>query len=79
MKLVCLVITSYLQWKSHVNYTVGRVKKVIWQLVRFKQLGAPREKLKTMYILKIRSILMFGAECYHSSLTIELETQQNEA
>jgi hypothetical protein len=72
MKLVGLVITSDLQWNSHVNYTVGRVNKVIWQLVRFKQLGAPREKLKTLYILKIRSILMFGAVCYHSSLPIEL-------
>ena len=72
IKLVGLVLTSDLRWTSHINYTVTRVNKVIWQLVRFKQLGAPREKLKTLYILKIRSILMFGAVCYHSSLTLEL-------
>ena len=72
LKLVGLVLTSDLQWNSHINYTVIRVNKVIWQLVRFKQLGAPRDKLKTLYILKIRSILMFGAVCYHSSLTLEL-------
>jgi hypothetical protein len=72
IKLVGLVLTSNLKWDSHVNYTISRVNKVIWQLVRFKQLGAPREKLKTLYILKIRSILMFGAICYHSSLTLEL-------
>ena len=72
IKLVGLVLTSDLQWTSHINYTVTRVTKAIWQLVRFKQLGAPREKLRTLYILKIRSILMFGAVCYHSALTQEL-------
>ena len=72
MKLVGIYLTSDFKWEKHINYTVSRVNKVIWQLVRFKQLGAPREKLKTLYILKIRSILMFGAVCYHSSLTLEL-------
>jgi hypothetical protein len=72
IKLVGLVLTTDLRWNNHVNYTVSRVNKVIWQLVRFKQLGAPRNKLITLYILKIRSILMFGAVCYHSSLTLEL-------
>ena len=51
--------------------TISRVNKTIWQLVRFKQLGAPREKLISLYILKVRSILMFGAICFHSSLTVE--------
>ena len=72
MKLVGIYLTSDLKWDKHINYTVSRVNKVIWKLVRFKQLGAPREKLKTLYILKIRSILMFEAVCYHSSLTLEL-------
>ena len=72
IKLVGLVLTSDLRWNSHINYTVSRVNKVIWQLVRFKQLGAPRDKLRTLYILKIRSILMFGSVCYHSALTLEL-------
>ena len=62
------------------DYTVKRVNAVIWQLSRFKQLGADRERLITFYILKIRSILMFGAVCFHSSLTQEnsrrLELQQ---
>ena len=64
MNLVCIRLTSDLKWDKHINYTVSRVNKVIWQLARFKQLGAPREKLKTLCILKIRSILMFGAACY---------------
>ena len=80
LKLVGLVINSELSWQPHIDYTVARVNKVIWQLVRLKQLGAPRDKLITLYVLKVRSILMFGAICFHSSLTQEqsykLELQQ---
>ena len=75
LKLVGLVVTSDLSWGAHVNYTVERVSKVIWQLVRFRQLGATREQLLTFYTLKIRSILMFGSVCFHSSLTQELTRQ----
>ena len=59
-------------WNAHVSYTVNRVNRTIWQLVRFKQLGASQSKLRTFYILKIRSILMFASVCFHSSLTNEL-------
>ena len=80
LKLVGLVITSELTWTAHVDYTVKRVNKILWQLTRFKQLGASQDKLITFYKLKIRSILMFGAVCFHSSLTKQqsqlLELQQ---
>ena len=72
VKLVGMVITSDLTWHAHVQYTVGRVNKILWQLTRFKQYGASRDKLKIFYILKIRSILMFGSVCFHSSLSGEL-------
>ena len=72
LKLVGLVITSELSWEEHVQYTVSRVNKIIWQLSRFKKLGASRDKLITFYVLKIRSILMFAAVCFHSSLNNEL-------
>ena len=80
LKLVKVVVTSDLTWQSHINYTVKRVNSKIWQLIRFRQLGATREKLKQFYVLKIRSILMFASVCFHHSLTNEqsqqLETQQ---
>ena len=80
LKLVGLVITADLSWSEHIKYTVKRVKGTMWQLVRLKQMNAPKEKLVEFYILKIRSILMFGAVCFHSSLTGEqsqlLERQQ---
>ena len=71
LKLVGLVITSELTWSAHVDYTVNRVNKFLWQLTRFKQLGAAQDKLITFYKLKIRSILKFGAVCFHCSLTIQ--------
>ena len=75
-----IVINSELTWSDHINYTVKRVNSVIWQLTRFKRLGADRDSLIKFYVLKIRSILMFGAVCFHSSLTQEdsrkLELQQ---
>ena len=77
LKLVGIVINSELTWHDHIDYTVKRVNSVIWQL---KRLGADRDSLIKFYVLKIRSILMFGAVCFHSSLTQEdsrrLELQQ---
>ena len=80
LKLVGLIITSDMSWQAHVSYTITRVNKILWQLTRFKQLGASTEKLIVFYTVKIRSILMFGAACYHSALTSDqsdrLELQQ---
>ena len=80
LKLVAIVINSELTWSDHIKYTVKRVNLVIWQLTRFKRLGEDRDSLIKFYVLKIRSILMFGAVCFHSSLTQEdsrkLELQQ---
>ena len=72
LKLVGLVISSDLSWTAHVEYTIKRVNGVLWQLTRFRNLGATTDKLLHFYILKIRSILMFGSVCFHSSLTKEL-------
>ena len=72
LKLVGLIVTSDLTWHAHVEYTVGRVSKILWQLTRFKRLGASQDKLITFYVLKIRSILMFGSVCFHSSISSEL-------
>ena len=80
LKLVGLVVTSDMTWEEYVIYTVGRENKVLCQLIRFKQLGASNDQLLKYYLLKIRSILMFGAVCYHSALTLQqryqLELQQ---
>ena len=33
-KLVGLVVTSDLTWIAHIDYTVERVNRVLWQLIR---------------------------------------------
>ena len=53
LKLVGLVITSDLCWTPHIEYTVSRINKILWQLTRFKRLGADQDKLITFYVLKI--------------------------
>jgi hypothetical protein len=72
LKLVGLVITSDMTWNAHIDYTIKRINSTLWQLVRLKQLGASRQKLIEFYVLKIRSILMFGAVCFHSALSQDL-------
>ena len=80
LKLVGIFTNSELTWNDHIEYTVKRVNSVIWQLTRFKRVGADRDSLIKFYILEIISIIMFGAICFHSSLTQEdsrkLELQQ---
>ena len=55
----------------------------MWQITWLKRLGALQEKVITLYILKVRSVLMFGAVTFHSSPTQELsrklELQQKKA
>ena len=40
LKLVGVMITSDLTWQAHVDYTVKRVNGKLWQLARFRRLGA---------------------------------------
>ena len=56
IKLVGLVVTSNMGWNEHVNYTIQRVNRTLWQLTRFKRLGADRDKLVQFYMLKILSL-----------------------
>ena len=70
-KLVGLIVRSLSSWGPHVEYTVNRANKKLWLLVRFKSRGGTPDQLLTLYHLKIRSILEFGAPAFHSSLTIQ--------
>ena len=35
LKLVGLVMNGSLDWTDHVDYTVNRVNKILWQVTRF--------------------------------------------
>ena len=70
-KLLGLIITSNLSWGEHVDYITKKAAKNFWMLIRFKKLGAPPEKLLSVYLLKIRTLLEFASPCFHSSLTFD--------
>ena len=40
IKLFGLVLSSDMTWNAHISYKVTRVNSIIWQLIRFKNLGA---------------------------------------
>jgi hypothetical protein len=52
-------------------------------LIRFKRLGVNSERLLTVYLLKIRTLLEYATPCFHNSLTVDqsnqLETTQKKA
>ena len=70
-KLVGMIVCSSLSWGPHVEYTVNIANRKLWLLVRFKNHGGSEKQLLTLYHLKIRSILEFGAPAFHSGLTIQ--------
>ena len=82
-KLLGLVITSDLSWSEHIQYIVSKASQNFWMLIRFKRLGATPDKLLTIYLLKIRSLLEYASPVFHSSLTTEqsnmLESTQKKA
>ena len=71
IKSVGLVINSEMTWDDHLDYTILRVNKTLWQLTRFRKLEVEKQKIITFYISKVKSILMIGAVCFHSFLTQE--------
>ena len=64
-----MVIDSSLSWGPHVEYTVTNASKKLWLLIRFKNLGASREQLITLFQLKIRCLAEFAAPAFNGALT----------
>ena len=82
-KLVGVIIDSSLSWGPHVDYTVKNASKKLWQLIRFKNMGASHTQLLTLYQLKIRCLAEFAAPAFNGALTkqqsADLEMVQKKA
>ena len=74
-KLLSLVITSNLSWSDHVDYISKKAAKNFWMLIRFKRLGASPEKLLSIYLSKIRTLLEYCTPVFHRSLTVDQSNQ----
>ena len=72
-----IVITSHLSWEQHIT---KKASKNLWMLINLKRLGASPDKLLTIYLLKIRSLLEYATPVLNTSLTVDpsnqLETTQ---
>ena len=82
-RLLGVIISSDLNWSSHVNDVTSRATKKLWILIRFKSLGASTQQLLQVYVTRVRSTLEFAAPVFHSGLTKlqsnQLETVQKKA
>ena len=74
-KLLGIIITSDLSWSSHIDYITKKAAKNFWILIRFKRLGATPDKLLSVYLLKIRTLLEYATPVFHSSLTVDQSNQ----
>ena len=57
IKLLGIVITSHLKWKSNTNKLAAKAYKQIWMLRNLKRFGANKGHLVEVYIQQVRSIV----------------------
>ena len=69
VKLLGTIICNDLTWNSNTTNLVRRANARMVLLRKLSEFGAPRDHLKTIYILYIRSVLEQSAVVWHSSLT----------
>ena len=70
-KLLGVTITSDLTFSAHVKAITGKVIKGLWLLLRFRDMGASRQHLLTLWQQKGRSLLEFASPVFFSRLTKE--------
>ena len=69
VKLLGTIICNDLTWNSNTTNLVRRANARMVLLRKLSEFGAPRDHLKTIYILYIRSVLEQSVVFSHSSLT----------
>ena len=69
VKLLGTIICNDLTWNKNTASLVRRANARMILLRKLSEFGAPREHLKSIYILYIRSVLEQSAVVWHSSLT----------
>ncbi|XP_028418283.1 uncharacterized protein LOC114543542 [Dendronephthya gigantea] len=70
-KLLGLWLDDDLKWRTNTEYIVKKAAKRLYLLKNLKGYNAPRDDLKTIYTSAIRSIVEYGAQIWHGSLTEE--------
>ena len=71
MKLLGLVVSNDLTWKSNTEYLTKKAYGRLWAIQRLVKNGATLEDLVDIYNKQVRSVLEFGVPVWNSSLTKE--------
>ena len=71
VKLLGIIITSDLKWKSNTKNLVTRANARLWMLRRLARLGTPEVELIDTYCKQIRSVLELAVPVWHPGLTLQ--------
>ena len=71
VKLLGIMITSDLKWKSNTKNLVTRANTRLWMLRRLARLGTPEVELIDTYCKQIRSVLELAVPVWHPGLTLQ--------
>ena len=70
-KLLGLWVDDNLKWNMNTNHVIKKAAKRLYLLKVLKSYGAPEKDLMAFYTSVIRSVLEYGAQVWHGSLTGE--------
>ena len=70
-KLLGVLINNKLSWDSNTSCLVKKANARMRLLHKLIEFGVPKEDLRTIYVLFIRSCLEQSCQVWHSSLTLE--------
>ena len=68
-KLLGLWVDDNLKWNTKTNHILKKAAKRLYLLKVLKSYGEPEKDLMAFYTSVIRSVLEYGAEVWHGSLT----------
>ena len=71
MKLLGLIVTNDLSWKSNTEYMVKKAYSRLWMVKRLKNRGANLADLIDIYQKQVRSTVEFGVPVWNSGITKE--------
>ena len=70
-KLLGVIINNKLNWDSNTDFLVKKSNAKMWILHKLVDFQVPKDDLKIIYFLYIRSHLEQSCQVWHSSLTLE--------
>jgi hypothetical protein len=61
----------FYKWKTNTEYITKKGAKSLYFMKILKSYNAPKEALKTFYVVVVRSVLEYGAQVWNGGLTKE--------